>query len=416
MYRFIFSFIKCYNYQTIRILFYNDAGNCWDAVEPLALALSQDERFEVIVLAMPTDMLSGDCCDLNATQALREFSQKLAIPITYSLDSTSRIQCVVGFDSQLQPTLFPQDIMAHYCFMARPYDVRPHGWGNADIAKISKLCYIEYGIFNFSAHQELCDVVYNPKNLCYYDFIFAPTTFHQCVMQKQQESLGFTQILVVGSCRLEKIRNTDFFKQSNTTHKLTVCYMPRWNIHDSHSTFFVYKDLLWTLAREDKITLIWRPHPLMYDEYVKRQKILTQEQWDNLIATPNVVLDINPSYFDSFKKADVLISDTSSMLTYSFVSGKPTIYTQNIMSKEVNNWAAKWIYTGCFVINNADSLKELLENLQEEYHNTIAPLQNHHEKILNENFYFPQDGSVQRIIDILVTDRQNTITRSQKGE
>ena len=235
-------------------------------------------------------------------------------------------------------------------------------------------------------------------------------------MQKQQESLGFTQILVVGSCRLEKIRNTDFFKQSNTTHKLTVCYMPRWNIHDSHSTFFVYKDLLWTLARGDKITLIWRPHPLMYDEYVKRQKILTQEQWDNLIATPNVVLDINPSYFDSFKKADVLISDTSSMLTYSFVSGKPTIYTQNIMSKEVNNWAAKWIYTGCFVINTVDSLKALLENLQEEYHNTIAPLQNHHEKILNESFYFPQDGSVQRIINILVADRQNTITRSQKGE
>ena len=119
---------------------------------------------------------------------------------------------------------------------------------------------------------------------------------------------------------------------------------------------------------------------------------------------------------DSFKKADVLISDTSSMLTYSFVSGKPTIYTQNIMSKEVNNWAAKWIYTGCFVINTVDSLKALLENLQEEYHNTIAPLQNHHEKILNESFYFPQDGSVQRIINILVADRQNTITRSQKGE
>ena len=86
------------------------------------------------------------------------------------------------------------------------------------------------------------------------------------------------------------------------------------------------------------------------------------------------------------------------------------------MSKEVNNWAAKWIYTGCFVINTVDSLKALLENLQEEYHNTIAPLQNHHEKILNESFYFPQDGSVQRIIDILVADRQNTITRSQKGE
>ena len=389
----------------IKVLFYNDWGGSWEALEPLALALASDERFEVIVLAMPTLVQSQNFYDLGATKSLQAFADKIHTPITYTLDSQARVQCVLGFDAQMHSTICPSDTQAQYCFTTRPYDsLRPKGWSNADIAECMKLCYVEYGILIFSANNN--NVAYADEYLRYYDFVFAPTIFHQYVMQKHQKSLNFMQILVVGSSRLETIANTDFSKPFEK--KPTICYMPRWNSCDSHSSFFMHMDLLWTLARRDKITLIWRPHPNMYDHYVKATKLWTQEQWDELSCTPNVYVDTNPSYFDSFAKADVLISDTSSMLVYSFLSGKPTIYTQNILGEELNNWAAKWVYKGCFVINDTDTLKVFLEQLQENYHEMMSYLQNQHKEIVKESFCFSQEGSVQRMIDTLITDVQDT--------
>lgn len=374
-------------------------------MEPLALALANDERFEVIVLAMPTLVQSQNFYDLGATKSLQAFADKIHTPITYTLDSQARVQCVLGFDTQMRPTLFPNQTQAQYCFTTRPYgSLRPKGWSNANIAECMKLCCVEYGILIFSAKDN--NVAYADEYLRYYDFVFAPTIFHQYLIQKHQKSLNFMQILVVGYSRLETIANTDFSKP--LAKKLTICYMPRWNSCDSHSTFSIHMDLLWTLAREDKITLIWRPHPNMYDHYVVATKLWTQKQWDELSCTPNVYVDTNPSYFDSFAKADVLISDTSSMLVYSFLSGKPTIYTQNILGGELNNWAAKWVYKGCFVINDTDTLKVFLEQLQENYHEMMSYLQNQHKEIVKESFCFSQEGSVQRMIDTLITDVQDT--------
>lgn len=387
----------------IKVLFYNDWGGSWEALEPLALALSKNENFEVIVLAMPTLVQSENFYDLDATKALQEFSKKIHTHITYTLDVNARVQCVVGFDSQMQVTLYPETTQAHYCFTTRPYDsLRPHGWSNADIAERMKLCLIEYGIHNFSSYQKNI-VAYESRFLRYYDFIFSPTVFHKYLVEQRQESDSFAKVIATGSPLLENIINTDFSKVS--ARNLTVCYMPRWNPVDSHSTFSVYSDFLWTLAREGKIVLIWRPHPNMYDYYVKSTKILTQEQWDFFATTPNVFLDSNPSYFDSFKKSDILISDTSSMLTYAFLSGKPTIYTQNLMGEELNNWSAKWVYQGCFIVNNQDSLEKVLNEMQENRDSIILSLQSSYKKIINESFSLCLDArSTQNIIDILVED------------
>ncbi|MDY2823021.1 MAG: CDP-glycerol glycerophosphotransferase family protein [Helicobacter sp.] len=389
----------------IKVLFYNDWGGSWEALEPLALALSKNEDFEVIVLAMPTLVQSGNFYDLGATKALQEFSKKIHTPITYTLDVNARVQCVVGFDSQMQVTLYPETTQAHYCFTTRPYDsLRPHGWSNADIAECMKLCYIEYCADVFSI-QEGIETFYDFRYLRYYDFIFSPTIFHKYLVESRQESDSFAKIIATGSALFENIVNTDFSKPLGGGSKPYVCYMPRWNTTDSHSTFSVYRDLLWTLAREDKIVLIWRPHPNMYDHYVKNTKILTQEQWDFFATAPNVFLDNNPSYFDSFKKSDILISDTSSMLTYAFLSGKPTIYTQNLMGGELNNWSARWIYQGCFVVNNRDSLEKVLYEIQKNYDSIMFSLQSSYKKIVNESFSSSLGAEVHRILkDILVED------------
>lgn len=401
----------------IKVLFYNDWGGSWEALEPLALALSKNEDFEVIVLAMPTLVQSGDFYDLGATKALQEFSKKIHIPITYTLDVNARVQCVVGFDSQMQVTLYPETTQAHYCFTTRPYDsLRPHGWSNADIAECMKLCRVEYGMLFVALHLDFlydCPNApwYHRANRCY-DFLFLPDIFHRDIMVSCKDKSAYTNFVVTGSPRLETFRQGDFSKPH--TEKLTLFYTSRYAKGDPYGTFFTFIEYFMQLANEDKINFIYRPHPNMCDTKPGNHNILNETQWRDFVArfdAPNLYLDTNPSYHDSFQKADVIISDASSTIVYAFLANKPVIYTQNLVGGELNGWAVK-ILQGCFIVDTLDSMRELIVELQNDFHGTLAPLLCRREKILKECFYFPPEGSMQRVTDTLMADYRNIISHA----
>lgn len=144
----------------------------------------------------------------------------------------------------------------------------------------------------------------------------------------------------------------------------------------------------------------------MHDTKQGNHNILSGAQWQEFVArfsAPNLSLDTNPSYEDSFKKADVIISDASSTIVYAFLANKPVIYTQNLMGGELNNWALK-LLQGCFIIDTLDSMQDLILRLQNDFQGTIAPLQCRREEILKSCFYFPPKGSVACIIDTLLAD------------
>lgn len=405
------SFQKFHDHNAkIKVLFYNDWGGSWEALEPLALALANDERFEVVVLAMPTLVQSQNFYDLGATKALQAFADKIHTPITHTLDSHARVQCIVGFDTQMHPTLFPHQTQAQYCFTTRPYDsLRPRGWGNADIAECMKLARIEYGIFFVALYLDFVPSDYpsapwESRANRYYDFLFLPDSFHRDIMKFHKGEDAYTHFVVTGSPRLENFKQRDFSKPH--TQKLTIFYTSRYSKDDSYNTFFTFIEYFMQLAKEDKIHFIYRPHPNMHDTKQGNHNILSGAQWQEFVArfsAPNLSLDTNPSYEDSFKKADVIISDASSTIVYAFLANKPVIYTQNLMGGELNNWALK-LLQGCFIIDTLDSMQDLILRLQNDFQGTIAPLQCRREEILKSCFYFPPKGSVACIIDTLLAD------------
>lgn len=364
------------------------------------------------MLAMPTLVQSQNFYDLGASKALQDFATKVHTPITHTLDSHARIQCVIGFDSAHNATILPAHTQAHYCFTTRPYDsLRPRGWRNADIAECMKLARIEYGIYFVALHlryipSDCPSAPWDKRTNRYYDFLFVPDTFHRDIMAFHKHKDAYTRLVITGSPRLESFKQKDFTKPK--TPKLTLFYTSRYSKDDSYNTFFTFIEYFIRLAKEDKIEFIYRPHPNMYDTKQGNHNILNQEQWQEFVAqfsAPNLWLDSNPSYEESFKKADVIISDASSTIVYAFLANKPIIYTQNLMGGEVNNWALK-LLQGCFIIDSLDSMRELITKLQEDFQGTIVPLCLRREEILKHCFYFPPTGSVQCIIDTLLADER----------
>lgn len=401
----------------------------------MALALSANPLFEVIVLAMPSRVESSAFYDLNASISTQSFAQKVrtqAILVQDILDSSgldsslarakslrtaklaqwlesslaqsSKPVCLIGFDSALNVPITPQDLTAHYCFTTRPYDsLRPALWSNYSIAQVSKLCYVEYGVYMFSACEQ--DIsAYDPMLLRYYDYLFSPTGFHTWLSSSRQSAPSLLHIITTGSAYFEAILAA---KASLKTHikPLRVLWTPRWAACDMHSTFLRYVDVLLEQAREGRFLLHFRPHPNMYDHLVIESKILSKQRWQDIKESIDRYgkWDTRPSIIESFSDCDVIISDTSSMLIYAFLSGKPTIYTQGDSTAEISAWALR-VVQGVFITTTEGELLQVLDDLCLHLLQAFAPKAALRSYILQQNFHFPKQGASSAITQALLQD------------
>lgn len=401
----------------------------------MALALSANPLFEVIVLAMPSRVESSAFYDLNASISTQSFAQKVrtqAILVQDILDSSgldsslarakslrtaklaqwlesslaqsSKPVCLIGFDSALNVPITPQDLAAHYCFTTRPYDsLRPALWSNYSIAQVSKLCYVEYGVYMFSACEQ--DIsAYDPMLLRYYDYLFSPTGFHTWLSSSRQSAPSLLHIITTGSAYFEAILAA---KASLKTHikPLRVLWTPRWAACDMHSTFLRYVDVLLEQAREGRFLLHFRPHPNMYDHLVIESKILSKQRWQDIKESIDRYgkWDTRPSIIESFNDCDVIISDTSSMLIYAFLSGKPTIYTQGHSTAEISAWALR-VVQGVFITTTEGELLQVLDDLCSHLLQAFAPKAALRSYILQQNFHFPKQGASSAITQALLQD------------
>lgn len=401
----------------------------------MALALSANPLFEVIVLAMPSRVESSAFYDLNASISTQSFAQKVrtqAILVQDILDSSgldsslarakslrtaklaqwlesslaqsSKPVCLIGFDSALNVPITPQDLAAHYCFTTRPYDsLRPALWSNYSIAQVSKLCYVEYGVYMFSACEQ--DIsAYDPMLLRYYDYLFSPTGFHTWLSSSRQSAPSLLHIITTGSAYFEAILAA---KASLKTHikPLRVLWTPRWAACDMHSTFLCYVDVLLEQARQGRFLLHCRPHPNMYDHLVIESKILSKQRWQDIKESIDRYgkWDTRPSIMESFSDCDVIISDTSSMLIYAFLSGKPTIYTQGDSTAEISAWALR-VVQGVFITTTEGELLQVLDDLCSHLLQAFAPKAALRSYILQQNFHFPKQGASSAITQALLQD------------
>ena len=147
--------------------------------------------------------------------------------------------------------------------------------------------------------------------------------------------------------------------------------MPRWTAAKQTdegnlaSHFFEYNDsLLKYVDGQEHCRLVIRPHPLMFENYIRYGLMSEQDVLEYravIEKNEKLSLDEKPSYEDSLNTADILVADISSIVIEFFLRGKPVIYCG-----EKEDFSANISYvTGTFYYANGwEQMEKILNDLR----------------------------------------------------
>lgn len=370
--------------KRIRVVFYCDSGNYMNAFLDLYKRLSEDARFDAILLAAPErkdlsnpDKLSYDVC---------EYFDKEQLPY------------IKGYDPATGRCVSARALHADYVFLVRHYDSRrPKAYCNKAWAKHSKICYIPY--VACSANGNVLNTVCRFSELQLYDFLFSENMRLTKVYESMRRMYptAKTSIRTVGSPKFEAVLQ---WKTEEPHHcGQTILYTPRWNTGEGTCSFFqLYEYFFRLVEQHPDIRYIFRPHPLMQDEIGQQ---MGEGKWDEVIARfdayPNARVDLDPSYKQSFLDATVLVSDFSSMMYEFFILEKPVIYMH---LEEVLNAFGESVARGFYHCKTSDELDSILESLR----NGDDRLYERRKKLLDAEYAFGSTTAAERIQEILIDD------------
>lgn len=168
------------------------------------------------------------------------------------------------------------------------------------------------------------------------------------------------------------------------------------------------KKLINTFLKNKKAALVWRPHPLT--EMVIR--VYKSEFWDeyvefkeNVIKSPNIIYDDNPSYEASFAYSDALFSGNSSLVVQFLLMNKPVLLIYN--TEFVYCWK-EWLATddGLFDMNKFPIAVELADKKKfiEDIVNGNDEWQEQQKELL-ENYLALADGKCgERVAEAIINE------------
>ena len=155
--------------------------------------------------------------------------------------------------------------------------------------------------------------------------LFAPSPVYKNVLEEY--GIDTNNVRFLGYPKMDLINyNYDVTKENSglSIHNKTILYTPTigWKTSKDNSSFFDYINFLVYLSLEYKFNLLVRPHPYLLNQFPEIEIIL-----DNISKLDNVKVDYGYNYYITFKLADFIISDISS-LAYEFLSTtKPVVLT-----------------------------------------------------------------------------------------
>ena len=195
----------------------------------------------------------------------------------------------------------------------------------------------------------------------------------------------------------------NFFEMQKNTEIKNVLWTPRWS-YDSMiggSHFFEYKDTILKLKeKNNKINLIFRPHPLMFDHFISKG-IMTNEdvsEYVEKLKEMSIEYDCDSMITSAIENADLLITDYSSIIINFFITGKPIIYCK--ANYELNDDYSR-LAEGVYVVQNEIELLKYADMLL----SGEDPLAEKRDKIINE-YKIKHLHSEKRIVDFLLDKKQ----------
>ena len=296
-----------------------------------------------------------------------------------------------------------------YVFIQRPYNnYLPEQFATHVLCNYTKLCYIPYAytlsdLRSVGLPDDFLKTLYFhfAENRGEYEYVKDKMiTFSG---KHYSLNLGYPQL----DSELKKIKEPpSAFLKTRNKDEMKVIYTPRWTIDENlfKSTFFEFKDKIIKYFQKNKhLKLVFRPHPLMFDNYIETNLMTKKEVNDyKKQMKDNIVYDDQGDYFQTFRDADVLITDYSSIILDFFILEKPIIICGNNDTEKYTE-TMNLIEKVSYVASSWEEVVDYLEKLHKGIDSKKQERKNALDIIKDQN-----DGEVcKKIIDVIKNDYFN---------
>ena len=344
--------LKKINKQKLHIVLIAFEPATWSLLQPLYKTFSKSEKVIVTIIVIPymhSTLPKGTYKD----NGLKEYLNDMGIPYIY------------GYNKNTNEWIDLFDLKPDYVFYQTPYNgMYPDVLKSDYVSQFAQICFIPYATILMKGKIE--ETVYPIDFFKDSTYLFIENDINKNIITEYFSIKGTLflekKIIVTGSTKIENLY-TLINDRSLEKDIFTILWLPRWNTHEGMCTFFDYYDILLAYVQEhENIRLIFRPHPLTFQNFIHTGEMTLAEvsKVKETFSTPNLILDENPDYVTAFNTANVLVADPTSLIYEFFTTQKPIIYTRKI---DILNAFGAELEKGCYSVTNAEELKNCLDNL-----------------------------------------------------
>ena len=332
--------------KTIKVGFVVQVPQLWDKQSSVYSAMCRDKTFDPYLVIVPFyDIVNNEI-------------DKYGEELDFFINRCQNGKYLLAKDGDVWVDIEKFDF--DYLFYQRPYDLyMPRILKSSTTVKYTKICYIPY------ATPEVKNTVAYPRD--FFRNLFCGFMENKDGAEKNIAKFrkncnrNIQHFLNIGYPVFEEcIKHREECKYKN------FLWAPRWSydpvIGGSH--FMEYYSQLTNFEWNDA-NFIVRPHPLMWDNFLKTEiidktgikNILTE--WDR----QHIKIDKNESIYETFSQIDVLISDISSVIPMFFLTGKPIIYCPKY--KDFCGYSSLFssVLPGVYIANNWKELEDCIKML-----------------------------------------------------
>lgn len=324
----------------------------WLMFQSIYATFSKSEKINMTVLVIPyahSTLPEG----IYKDDGLREYLDSIDVPYIY------------GYNEKTNTWLDLFQLRPDYVFYQAPYNgMYPETLKSGYVSRFAQICFIPYATILMKGKIE--ETVYPIDFFKDSTYLFIENDINKNIITEYfsiKDTLFLEKkIIVTGSTKIENVY-TLINDTSLEKNIFTILWLPRWNTREGMCTFFDYYDILLAYVQEhENVRLIFRPHPLTFQNFIHTGEMTLTEvsRVKETFSTQNLILDENPDYVTAFNTANVLVADPTSLIYEFFATQKPIIYTRKI---DILNAFGAELEKGCYSVTNAEELKNCLDNL-----------------------------------------------------
>ena len=340
--------------KRLRVVLICQMPQLWNKQESVYLQMLRDPQFECTILTVPDESIAKE----HQKESLAFFDRLEGRVI--------QAQKADGSWASLE------ELRPDYVFYQRPYDhYLPECYRSGTVAAYARICYIPYCYACTVPVEASC---YHQAFFTNVYLFFAENAYARDLVDHREEALygaGRKKALYLGYPALDQILSARsvksmFWEKEEDAGIFKMLWCPRWTTDKNlgSSNFFEYKDALPGLVQSKKDwSMVFRPHPMMFDNFVKTGEMTAREAESYLRqyqAQAGLYYDKEADYYATLWRSDILIADLTTVMIEYLVTRKPIIYC--VADIEYNAFM-KGILSGCYCVETWEELRQTIAML-----------------------------------------------------